>query len=597
MTLVKAKFFIRSNIARGRAYLEIGTKDSGDSGMALTKQQVFDFLVAFLEAGDNLTITEDRAEETLTLAAVIPGTISDTVARDGVAKNAAEILKKVTQEQVNDSLNTFYQNGFYDYVKSAPANADNQGRRIYPPSDFIAPDAEDNEILEAFQNGTKMRWVPKPQTTSGSGKDDLARDAASRAQLAADANQEEIDRLRQKTADIHVLRDEVEYQDYIMADVVFTQYPSSSAIGQAILNNRTYNPNNAGSAQWRGSGTVAPDSVVIVRARHTLDAFDFSFLLGSAHRDLEDGSLVGSDPGWEYFFVGSTGSNGLSSRIQRKTHRTHTEWDGELDGPAKDKLDEIDNYPLFADINIVPTGIPGSTLPDFIEVFLGGRLRPGEITAVRLNFNGFADFALNDSGDLAGVPEIQDGENVLRFTTPTGNTRETIENNLQSATGTAVVDIYFTVDGTPVRHRVRFPVNDENFERNNDETARDAAAAAQAKADENSSRIPAAPMVLQAAVDGGDTAGVASITLPENYANWNNLSIDMYETDRSGDRISEADFHTVVLKAQTGNRILIVEGQAGASGTGGAHYVTWNPTTRAITAAGGDRIIFAELHD
>ena len=103
--------------------------------------------------------------------------------------------------------------------------------------------------------------------------------------------------------------------------------------------------------------------------------------------------------------------------------------------------------------------------------------------------------------------------------------------------------------------------------------------------------------VLQAAVNGGDTAGTTSLSLPttgENYyANFKYLEIAMWEQQR--DRIGQALIPIPVLAAQTTNRIIVVNGNPGATNTGSLASVTWNPTARTITAESGDRIIYAAL--
>lgn len=300
------------------------------------------------------------------------------------------------------------------------------------------------------------------------GADMTAREAAAKAQEAADRNKSEIDEQKRHTSDIHVTRDEVSYQDYTGADALFTFYPISGAIGQEVVNKSMYDAaTNAATAVWRFSGTVPADNIVLVRVKHTVDAFDYAFTFGSAPTDIEDSDVVGTDATWQYFFVGQTGDSGLGAKMQSKEHSTHSRYEGELGGPQRETLDTVEetigDYPLFADVNLLPAGISGTELPDFIEVFLGKRVKPGTITAVRFNFNGFADFTLDTSGGKAGVPQIQSGENVLRFTTPTGVAKTNLENNLSGVTAPVAIDLYFTVGGKALRHRVRFPVNDANF--------------------------------------------------------------------------------------------------------------------------------------
>ena len=105
---------------------------------------------------------------------------------------------------------------------------------------------------------------------------------------------------------------------------------------------------------------------------------------------------------------------------------------------------------------------------------------------------------------------------------------------------------------------------------------------------------PAAPQqILQAAVDGGDSAGRTSIALPANYTTFRTLYITVWETNN--DRILEAKFHTSILAAQTADRTLSLGGLFHNSQADRSSSAVWSPRTRTITLANNDRIIFALL--
>ena len=105
--------------------------------------------------------------------------------------------------------------------------------------------------------------------------------------------------------------------------------------------------------------------------------------------------------------------------------------------------------------------------------------------------------------------------------------------------------------------------------------------------------MPQTPLVLQAAVDGGDTAGATSVTLPANFATYRRIFVDVWEDDT--DFILEGSFHTSMLAAQTANRTIVLGGLIHNNQQGRTVRLTWNPTTRALAAIGSERIIGAEL--
>ena len=73
---------------------------------------------------------------------------------------------------------------------------------------------------------------------------------------------------------------------------------------------------------------------------------------------------------------------------------------------------------------------------------------------------------------------------------------------------------------------------------------------------------------IQPAVNGGDTAGVAQITLPTDYASYRTLSVTLWRT--SVDRIDPLEIATEFLAAQTANRSIYTDDAV----------IGWNPTTR-----------------
>lgn len=105
-----------------------------------------------------------------------------------------------------------------------------------------------------------------------------------------------------------------------------------------------------------------------------------------------------------------------------------------------------------------------------------------------------------------------------------------------------------------------------------------------------------ATVILQAAADGGDSAGVTSITLPADYVLYKHLDIALWENKQ--DVIVETEFSTAILAVQSATRTLNVGGYIHTtSNENRTVNITWNPTTRTLTALTSDRIIYAALVD
>ena len=102
-------------------------------------------------------------------------------------------------------------------------------------------------------------------------------------------------------------------------------------------------------------------------------------------------------------------------------------------------------------------------------------------------------------------------------------------------------------------------------------------------------------MVLQAAVNGSDTAGVTSITLPTNYATYRDLTVVAWGNET--DRIVQGEIVTAALAAQTIGRTIVLSGNFDATNASPQARGTWNPTTRVFAIQGSERILYASLTD
>ena len=99
------------------------------------------------------------------------------------------------------------------------------------------------------------------------------------------------------------------------------------------------------------------------------------------------------------------------------------------------------------------------------------------------------------------------------------------------------------------------------------------------------------PLTLQEAVEASNSAGVTSITLPENYADWEALHIygfDTIEAHIYGDQID-----TAMLAVQSNQKNVVISGSPGANKNQGEF--SWTRSNRTIDLSGADRIIYAQL--
>ena len=106
-------------------------------------------------------------------------------------------------------------------------------------------------------------------------------------------------------------------------------------------------------------------------------------------------------------------------------------------------------------------------------------------------------------------------------------------------------------------------------------------------------RDRSSPLTLQAAVNGGDTAGRASVALPTTYTSYNRVSLAVWEAN--GDQIIFVDIPVAVLAAQTADRTISIGGLFHNTQGDRSAAVTWTVRTRTLTMANNDRIIAAVL--
>ena len=102
-----------------------------------------------------------------------------------------------------------------------------------------------------------------------------------------------------------------------------------------------------------------------------------------------------------------------------------------------------------------------------------------------------------------------------------------------------------------------------------------------------------APLTLQSAVNGGDSAGVATIALPITYTAYRQLSLAVWESNN--DALVFIQIPVAVLSAQTADRTLIVGGLFHNSQADRSSSATWAVRTRTLTMANNDRIVSAVL--
>lgn len=433
------------------------------------------------KAAESAQSTADDAEadaESAQTTATQAKTTADAAKNDAAAaKQAADNAQTTADaattraeatEIANSAVNTGIENGVQIPARAAPGN-EISGVQQYFGADFYAPNAEDGQILTAKRNGSTTWEDP---ATGGTGADSAT----------VTRHTEEIDELNRRTSDINVSRDVVSYRDYTANDAAFAFYALNTSTGAGLVDRHEYDVSVAASTTWRNSFSVPANSAFVVRVRKTVDPFDYALGIGAADRDVEDGQIVGSGTVYDYYFLGVT-TVSTSVKTREKVHDTHTTWEGELGGPAGET---INNYPLYNDVAVFPPGIPDANWPDHLLILIGERLRPGKVTGIAVTVLG-QTLTLDDAGAKDGISAADTGHAMLRYTI-SSQIKTSLNNNSQVGDAPKNVDVTFTLEGGETyRHRIRFPVQESNFESGGgaDQTARDAAAAAQTRANQS----------------------------------------------------------------------------------------------------------------
>ena len=176
----------------------------------------------------------------------------------------------------------------------------------------------------------------------------------------------------------------------------------------------------------------------------------------------------------------------------------------------------------------------------------------------RVNLAGFAEYSAHSFGEVA----TDGGNTIYAFTTAVGNDSGGFASG--TAPGATLTlqshgSAYHTAYSGELEGRALAQVREE-------------------------AAPPARSQNIQRAVDGSDVAGVASITLPADYATYRTLSVTLWRT--SVDRVDPLEIATKFLAAQTANRSIYTDDAV----------IGWNPSTRVLSTP-NQRIIYAELHD
>ena len=341
--------------------------------------------------------------------------------------------------------------------------------------------------------------------------------------------------------------------------------------------------------------------------------------------------------GWSR--IGNLFSGGIAAQAAQTTANA-----------AKAVTDRLD---VFGTAELSPPGIPDRAFPEFMALRLDNRITDQTIIEIRVLIEDSPIATVNTTAALAPFNRFTAIED--EAVGPTGgiinialnsSTRQNLLDGISSAAQYTRLDIHYKFTGTSLAtnvpadaiDRIHFGVNNNGYPASGGgltQSQVDARVLALRTlvptfatpatgdrlffTDENQSgdplrvtqvgtlatamgvpsaavvaRIPKAPVVLQAAVNGGDTAGVTSITLPANYATYRGIGLTAWE--RNEDRIVTGSLQTAMLSAQTANRVIVIAGNP--TGNAGARVtLNWNPTTRALGLAQQDRIIHALLHD
>ena len=294
------------------------------------------------------------------------------------------------------------------------------------------------------------------------------------------------------------------------------------------------------------------------------------------YRHVESGSSFPRGGISTFISVGDGGGGGSSTPPDGSIGREQldTELQGELAVIInnQDKLDQLEGALPFQTMQLSPASLRDDNMVSSVSLLLHNQLTKKTISSVALRIAGLPG-TLDAATPLTNI--LQEN-GILRYTFTEGQI-DTIGNSITSDVEKLTADVTITYsDTTTSVTRLAFGVQDPNAP----------GAAVVGPRDDN---------VLQAAVNGADTSGSTSITLPTNYATYKHLDIAVWEEDT--DFIVEMEFSMAVLAAQTATRTFILAGLMHNNQNGRTVRVTWNPTSRVITALQNDRIIYAAMED
>ena len=224
---------------------------------------------------------------------------------------------------------------------------------------------------------------------------------------------------------------------------------------------------------------------------------------------------------------------------------------------------DIPHLPPWASITPVPAGLPSYDLPDHLDFVFTHRIGMHTLTGATLAIQGqTVGIALSPETPVGNVTD----RGILLFTLNDA-VRRAIANNLRVGRVTAAqYTLTLTLAGEgDHEHRGFILVNDTAFR--------------------------PIPLMLAPAVAGADNAGVTSVVLPADFAQFRNLRLDLWDVGR--DRIVEATLSTAMLAAQVADTRAVL----GTTGRQEAHRIEslWTPGNRTLAVTTGDRIIYAAL--
>ena len=281
------------------------------------------------------------------------------------------------------------------------------------------------DIIMVFEIGRgNRRWVRVGNIFEGH----RARMAAEAAQEGVgDLNQRTVD-LEHRTSDLDTVTDGPGLADAVAGEAGMAIFARGSTVGDGLLDStRDLVASDLTGYSWLQTVTIgATRQAVIFRIKAGLNPTDFYLEGGGRMEQVRTSDLVLSDSSWGYYFMGGEVSTTLT--VKKRGGVIHTRYRGELTGRALEQVEGIvEAHEPDPSVTVDPAVWGRDTSPRTLFLTIHDLMPSDELRAVdkvRLSLQGAF---LSDAQDWT----VLTGTRVLAFPIPAGTALSNISNNVR----------------------------------------------------------------------------------------------------------------------------------------------------------------------